>query len=153
MRYSRKKALDKDGKPKPLKKKKTPILSSSDPRFKAFIMSALRQASRFWKPSQVCLTKARVTRGRYKCEKCCKIVSNKEIKKDHTDPVVPLTGFVSWDNTIERMFVEEDKFGALCELCHKEKTAEETLVRKQNRVVLEQEKGMIQLEEDNPEES
>lgn len=45
---------------------------------------------------------------------------------DHIEPVVnPETGFVSWDEYIERLFVEEDGLQVLCKECHDKKTKEE----------------------------
>ena len=74
---------------------------------------------------------ARTARNTYTCSLCSKSVGNKDIKIDHIHPVVdPTKGFVSWDSFIERLFVELDGYQAICVACHKEKTAEERLVRK-----------------------
>jgi 5-methylcytosine-specific restriction endonuclease McrA len=93
-------------------------------------MSVLRKASRFWAPARECLTKARVARGIYKCQLCEELVGNKEIKIDHINPVIPLEGSKSWDETIERLFCEEDGYQAICKKCHDEKTKQENLQRK-----------------------
>jgi len=109
--------------------------------FKALIVSGLRDKSRWWKPKQMCIRKARVSKGMYKCAICEQVVhgavwgvyksGKKEGKKrkivnilaDHIDPVVdPHVGFQSWDTYIERMFVEEIGYQAACHSCHSGKT-------------------------------
>ena len=100
-------------------------------RFKSFITSALRRASSRWAPKFTSKKNARTARNTYTCSLCAKSVGNKDIKIDHIHPVVdPTKGFVSWDSFIERLFVELDGYQAICVACHKEKTAEERLVRK-----------------------
>jgi len=54
----------------------------------------------------------------------------KDVVVDHIDPVVPLTGVVSWDDTIKRMFVEIDGLQVLCRTCHNKKTKDERQRRK-----------------------
>lgn len=79
------------------------------------------------------MNKARVERGKYKCNLCSGIFPRKEITLDHKNPVVqPEVGFVDFDTYIERMFVDEDGFQVLCNKCHDKKTAEERLIRKQS---------------------
>jgi len=124
------------------KKKKinTPIMSTEDPRFRSFLMSVLRRASRFWKPSESCLAKTRVSRGVHICPLCNKTCRRKDMKKDHIDPVIPLSGFINWDDVIKRMFATEDKYQAICHECHSEKTKKENIERKNlksDKVVLD----------------
>jgi hypothetical protein len=53
------------------------------------------------------------------------------VQVDHINPVVdPAKGFINWDIYIDRIFCEVDKLQVLCRSCHKEKTAEEKLLRK-----------------------
>jgi 5-methylcytosine-specific restriction endonuclease McrA len=106
------------------------IKSTKDSRFRSFLMSALRRASRFWSPARECLGRARIARGMYKCENCSKVVGTKEIKIDHIDPVIPISGFEKWDEVIERLFCEEDGFQAICKECHDIKTKKENSDRK-----------------------
>lgn len=67
----------------------------------------------------------------YKCKQCEGEFPAKDVAVDHIEPVVPLTGFVSWDDVINRMFVEKDKLQVLCKKCHDKKTAEEKQQAKQ----------------------
>jgi 5-methylcytosine-specific restriction endonuclease McrA len=53
----------------------------------------------------------------------------KNIVVDHIKPVVPVEGWVSWDDCIENMFSEEDNLQALCSHCHKIKSGEEAKER------------------------
>lgn len=121
------------------KKKNNPILSTDDPRFRSFLMSVLRKASRFWKPSDVCIDKSRVVRGNHICNICKGNFKRKDMKKDHIDPVVPVTGFNNWDDIIKRLFVGEDGWQAICVTCHEKKTKEENDARK----ALKKEKAVL----------
>lgn len=114
----------------------------TEARYFGFIKSALRSASQRWGPRNECIRKARVSRGRYRCACCGQIgpatlpplEGNKKRRKniiaDHIEPVIPITGFDSWDETMERLFCEEEGFQALCWACHKIKTDEENQARK-----------------------
>lgn len=114
--------------------------------FKALIISSLREKSRWWKPRQACIKKARIRKGWYLCECCKKEVPAsiyvpyltgkkkgksrkvKNILADHIEPVVdPHVGFVDWNTYIERMFIEEG-FQAICYECHSTKTKAETSI-------------------------
>ena len=55
----------------------------------------------------------------------------KEVAVDHIDPVVPVSGFTTWDEVIERMFVEKEGLQVLCNECHRVKCQEEKQQRKQ----------------------
>jgi 5-methylcytosine-specific restriction endonuclease McrA len=100
----------------------------TEAQFKAFIISALRTRSRWWKPAQEAKKRARVGKGTYLCQKCLKTTKKPQI--DHINPVVPATGFTTWDDYIERMFCEVDNFQCLCPDCHHEKTQQERKQRK-----------------------
>jgi len=67
----------------------------------------------------------------YECAECHNQFPAKEVAVDHIDPVVPVTGFTTWDEVIERMFVEKDGLQVLCKACHKAKCDEEKQQRKQ----------------------
>ena len=57
----------------------------------------------------------------------------KNVFVDHIDPIVPVTGWVSWDSCIERMYCEGDNLQLLCKACHDVKTKEETAERAMHR--------------------
>jgi 5-methylcytosine-specific restriction endonuclease McrA len=125
-------------------KKSGPIESIDDPRFKSFLMAALRQQSRYWFPKTECLKNARVDRGKYQCAICPAIVGPKDIKADHINPVIPLEGFDSWSEVIKRIFCGVEGYQALCKPCHDIKTKEENTKRKS----LRKEKAVLQYYKD-----
>ena len=108
----------------------------TEARYRAFVVGALRSATRRYPPRNAALQNAYVDKriskrsGRlakhYKCAKCRKLFTSTDVQIDHIDPVVdPQQGFVSWDVYIARMYCEEDNFQVLCKPCHKVKTKEE----------------------------
>jgi hypothetical protein len=116
----------------------------TEAKFQSFIKNNLRQATRKWKPIQDAKKAAWLHRGWYLCAECKEEVPtttvNKEKRKrennvivDHIDPIVPTTGWVSWDHCIDRMFCELDNLQVLCRACHKVKCAEESAERKIKR--------------------
>lgn len=114
----------------------------TESEFKSFIISALRQASRRWRPKAKAISRARIGRWLYKCESCGvvwpaslpapkgKKRKIKNILADHIVPVIWPEGFISYDKWIERCFVDEDKFQAICHECHSKKTKEENAERR-----------------------
>lgn len=110
-------------------------------RFNSFIKSGLRAMSRRWGPKFECLadacvgTKTNKATGRmakhYECAECHSQFPAKEVAVDHIDPVVPVSGFTTWDEVIERMFVEKEGLQVLCKECHLIKCQEEKQQRKQ----------------------
>lgn len=104
--------------------------SNKDRRFRTYLMSVLRKASRFWNPARECLKNARLHRGIYKCAICESQVGPKEIKIDHINPVIPVEGFESWDQVVDRLFCELEGYQAICKTCHDAKTLAENELRK-----------------------
>ncbi len=113
----------------------------TDSRFRSFVTSALRAASRRWPPKFKALKEAFVGRKtnkktgklamHYKCAKCKKHFVAADVQVDHILPVVdPKVGFVSWDDFINRIFCEIENLQVMCKPCHKVKTEEEKLERK-----------------------
>ena len=113
----------------------------TDARFRSFVTSALRAASRRWPPKFKALKEAFVGRKtnkktgklamHYKCVKCKKQFVATDVQVDHIFPVVdPKTGFVSWDLFIDRIFCEIENLQVLCKPCHKIKTDQEKAERK-----------------------
>lgn len=124
--------------------------SWTDARKDTFIKGLLRAGHPRWGPRNACIQEARVRRGWYKCDGCHKEVPAtvkielktkpgvlkkvKNIHADHIEPVIdPAVGRVSWDEVIERMFVERDGYQALCHQCHSEKTNEERAIATERR--------------------
>ena len=114
----------------------------TEAKWKSFIKNQLRSATRKWAPISDCLKEARVERGMYRCEGCKELVPTtikngarrtKNILVDHIEPIVPVTGWVSWDSCIERMFCETDNLQLLCKACHDAKSKEETGERARHR--------------------
>lgn len=116
----------------------------TEARMNTFIRNLLRQGSIKWSPIQLCKTKARISRGWYLCAGCGDDVPasirNEDTGKretnifvDHREPVVPLTGFTTWDDYIKRLFCEVDNLDLLCKPCHDEKTSEEAAIRAEHR--------------------
>ena len=108
--------------------------------YRSFIKSGLRQKSRRWAPVYQALADAYVGQkknkltGRmckhYECADCGEHFPAKNVAVDHIHPVVPLSGFTTWDDIIGRMFVEKDGLQVLCTDCHYWKTqAERYLAR------------------------
>jgi 5-methylcytosine-specific restriction endonuclease McrA len=112
------------------KKKNEPILSNKDSRFRSSLLAVLRKFSKWWEPAKNVKEKARIARGMYQCQSCSKVVGPKEIKIDHIDPVIPVTGFVDWNDVVERLFCEESGLQAICIECHSVKTEEENKQRR-----------------------
>lgn len=111
-------------------------------RFNSFIKSLLRSGTRRWAPISDVKKRARTKRGFYMCA-CNKEIpasikiDNKRVNNvivDHINPIIdPEVGFVSWDDTINRMFCEEDNLQILCYECHTQKTQEERATAKERR--------------------
>jgi len=118
--------------------------SWTEARYRSFIKGGLRNVSIRWPPRYRCLAAAKVGKrinpktGRlaehYTCAKCLDIFPAKEVEVNHILPVIPLSGFTSWDETIERMFCEAPGFEVLCKPCHKLVTKQENIERKNDPI-------------------
>ena len=105
----------------------------SESAFWAFIRSALRQKSRWWKPVTQCkLNAKRPYKGsnkrqkfEYQCNKCKKWFPDKQINIDHILPAGELNKADDLPGFVERLFVEESGLQCLCTNCHNEKTKQE----------------------------
>ena len=115
----------------------------TDARFNSFIKSLLRAGSKRWAPISDTLKEARTRRGFYRCNGCGEEVPAtlkvgarriKNVVVDHIDPIIdPNEGFVSWDQTIERMFCEKEGLQVLCHACHEIKTKQERDIATERR--------------------
>lgn len=103
-----------------MKKKKSPIST------KTRLRSAIRKVWLYSALRREVLARARVSRGVYKCEKCFKLVGNKEIEVDHIIPATPPSGLETqedWGYFIwNLLFITIDRLMALCSECHQIKT-------------------------------
>ena len=105
----------------------------SESAFWAFIRSALRQKSRWWKPITQCKQNAkRPYKGlnkrqkfEYQCNKCKKWFPDKQINIDHILPAGELNKADDLPGFVERLFVEVEGLQCLCQNCHNEKTKQE----------------------------
>lgn len=125
-----------------------------DNKTKNRIIAAVRKISR-WNPArQAVKNAAKVDKALFKCSKCQnlsyegkssvlfehykelhpdKVVIMEYCDVDHVEPVVPVTGWDSWDSFMERLFCEEDNLQALCKSCHKVKTMAEAKKRRAHK--------------------
>ena len=99
----------------------------TESRFQSFIKSALRKAR--WPVKYKCIQNAFVEHGinpktgrkckLHRCVKCEELFPQNQIQADHINPIVPVTGFTTWDEVITNLFCELDGLQALCKGCHK----------------------------------
>lgn len=112
-------------------------------RWRAFVVSALRSASRRYPPKYNTLNASKTEKkvnektGRiaqhYQCAKCKCEFTSKDVEVDHIKPVIdPKKGFKSWDEYINRLFCTEDNLQVLCKPCHKIKTNKEKEITKKH---------------------
>lgn len=107
----------------------------TESKFHSFIKNNLRKTTFKWQPIQDCLKNARTRRGYYRCNGCKEEVPasiridgkrHKNAIVDHIQPIIdPDWGFISWDDTINRMFCEADNLQVLCKECHDVKSNDE----------------------------
>jgi 5-methylcytosine-specific restriction endonuclease McrA len=74
---------------------------------------------------------------RYRCASCRKDFGAKDVQVDHIDPIVPigtLSKDMSWDEIVSRIFCTPDNLQVLCSECHKIKSKEENLLRKEAKI-------------------
>lgn len=118
----------------------------TEAKFTSFVKGNLRRATQKWAPIGQCLKEARTKRGFYMCACCGEEVPSsipvegsrrrqKNVHVDHINPVVPVTGWVSWDNCINTLFCELDNLQLVCGECHSTKTKEENEERKKHRAL------------------
>jgi 5-methylcytosine-specific restriction endonuclease McrA len=91
---------------------------------KTFIINSMRRASYRWPGRWLAEKRTALGKGLYYCEnpECGIIVKKKETQMDHVIPVIPVTGFDSWEGVLDRMFCSPDGFQRLCKACHRVKT-------------------------------
>lgn len=79
-------------------------------------------------------------RVKHICSLCNKEMKNDEVRIDHIDPIVPVTGKtlrengkVDWNPIIDAMFCDSSNLQKCCHTCHSEKSRLENLQRKELR--------------------
>lgn len=113
----------------------------TEARFRTFIKSGLRHLSMRWPPKIEAKKAARTERGKYRCtgyKRRSHVVPvslpptpgtsrrRNNVFVDHIIPVIDVeTGFITWDEAIDRMFCEKDNLQVLCAECHQHKTKDE----------------------------
>lgn len=105
----------------------------TEAQFFSMIRSALREKSRWWKPTGIVRVKARRPykgtnkrqKFEYQCNKCKQWFPDKQVQVDHIVPAGRLAAFSDLPGFVERLFIEEDGLQVLCGGCHDIKTKEE----------------------------
>lgn len=115
----------------------------TEARYNSFVKGGLRSASQRWPPKYKVLNEACVGQkvnpasGRlakfYTCNICKEDFPAKLVEVNHIIPVVPVTGFDSWDGVIERMFCEKEHLEVCCKPCHRSISKQENQERKLNK--------------------
>lgn len=116
-------------------------------KYNSFIKSGLRSASQRWPPKYRVLSAActgpqiNPKSGRiakfYRCNVCKDTFPAKDVEVNHIIPVVPVTGFDTWDGVIERMFCEAEHLEVVCKPCHKKISKQEN----SERAIIKKEKN------------
>jgi len=99
-----------------------------------FVISGLRRLSYKIPSRAIALTRARVKRGIYKCAICGELVKKSEISVDHKLPIVPVTGWDTFDGYIDRLFCNPEDLQIICkDPCHALKTKLENQARRKHK--------------------
>ena len=97
------------------------------------IASALRKIWRFSPERHAALAAARAPElpSHVVCALCNEVIDKRTAAVDHVEPVVPLAGFVSWDDFILRL--KSTNLRVLCTHCHKVITNEQSKERRRHK--------------------
>ncbi len=97
----------------------------------SYIFGGLGKVWMWWPPRNEVKKRCKIEgkSGWFKCELCG--VAREKIDVDHIAPVVPVSGFTTWDHYIASRFVTADKLQGICKDCHKVKTKEENRQRRE----------------------
>ena len=104
--------------------------TKTEAQFWAFILSALRNATKYWAPKMEKRNEGRRLnqsdnkrlKWENQCEHCLKWFPEKDIEVDHIVPCGGINGLDKVTGWIERAFVEKEGFQRLCKTCHQTKT-------------------------------
>lgn len=115
----------------------------TDGRLRSFITSVIRKGFTRYPPKYEILAEAKQGKqinkktGRlaehYKCSSCKDVFTSSDVQVDHIKPVVPISGWVSWDNFIENLFCSKENLQVLCTGCHKSKSKLENEDRRKEK--------------------
>ncbi len=96
----------------------------------SYIFAGLGKVWMWWPPRAEVKRRCKVEEktGWFKCEICGAL--RERIDVDHIKPVVPVSGFTTWDAYIAARFVTADKLQGICKDCHNEKTQKENKARR-----------------------
>ena len=127
---------------------------AKDFRFDNWMIGALRGASRRYPPfykkannsKEVYYiptkTGKRLRRVKIQCALCKQYYSQKDMRKDHIEPLIPVTGMprqesgdIDWNIIIPRMFCSPDNIQIICEGCHAVKSDGEKTLRMLNEIL------------------
>lgn len=97
-----------------------------------YVKNALRISTYKWPYFSIAMSRQRIERGLYTCESCKNAFGPKQINRDHIEPVIPVTGWTSWQDYINRLFVKSQQIQILCIACHENKTSIENIMRVKN---------------------
>lgn len=98
--------------------------------WREWLQKQLRRVSYKWGERTKAKSRARLERGIYRCNSCHEEFRAKDIQLDHKLPVIdPSTGFVDWNQYIDRLFCDVDGYQVLCKPCHTQKTVAENAGR------------------------
>lgn len=121
---------------------KSPVEDWDDVRFHNWVMKLLRRGGATFPNREAAFRKAyagkfKNTRtGRmamhYFCADCEAMFPKHMCQADHIEPVVPVTGWVSWDDTVGRLFIPVEGYQILCKECHYKKSSSENKLRPKN---------------------
>lgn len=119
---------------KPKKPKDYSGIAKDEESFKKFrhhfIMNALRKATYRWPYGHLAMKAAKID-SFYKCASCSGLFGPKEVNKDHIVSVINVeTGFTTYDEVAERMFIKAEEYQILCISCHELKTFQENILRR-----------------------
>lgn len=97
----------------------------------SYIFAGLGKVWMWWPPRNEVKKRCKVEgkTGWYKCELCR--TEREKIDVDHISPVVPVTGFTTWDAYIASRFVTAENLQGICKDCHKSKTKQENAKRRE----------------------
>lgn len=115
-------------------------------KIRNMIKGYARRLSASWPPRVAAKEKLKVAPALHRCSKCGSLnyegdsqknfdkyveqfsndlVNFDGIEMDHIAPVIPVTGWTTWDSYFDGVFCEEDNWRGLCNKCHQGKSNHE----------------------------